>query len=204
MTITNGLCSLADVKTAMRITDNLDDQSLELAVETASRQIEAYCDRRFYAESSASARVYAASSPWLLEIDDIYTTTGLQIATGTVVGTYPTVWQTTDFQLEPLNGMLNAQSWPYTRVRAIASLTFPMNYGQSLVQVTAKWGWSAVPTAVRLAAIRQAQHIFASRDLPLGATAFGETGILRIGREAMHPEARQLLQDYVKDTARVL
>lgn len=204
MTITNGLCSLADVKTAMRITDNLDDSSLELAVDTASRQIEAYCNRRFSADTVATARVYAAQSAWLLDVDDIYTTTDLVIATGTTVGQYVTTWQTTDYQLEPLNGIFNAQSWPYTRIRPIASLTFPMNYGQALVQVTARWGWSAVPTAVRLAAIRQAQHIFASRDLPLGATAFGETGILRIGREAIHPEARQLLQDYVKDTARVL
>lgn len=204
MAITNGLCSLADVKSAMRITDNLDDSSLELAVETASRQIEAYCNRRFSADAAATSRVYAAQSAWLLEVDDIYTTTGLVIATGTVVGSYVTTWQASDYQLEPLNGIFNAQSWPYTRIRSIASLTFPMDYGMALVQVTARWGWAAVPTAVRLAAIRQAQHIFASRDLPLGATAFGETGILRIGREAMHPEARQLLQDYVKDTARVL
>jgi len=204
MAITNGLCSLTDVKSAMRITDNLDDAQLELAVETASRQIEAYCNRQFTADSTATARVYAADSPWLLNLDDFYTTTGFQIATGTVPGSYVTIWQTTDYQLEPLNGRLNAVSWPYTRIRPIASLTFPMDYGKALVQVTAKWGWAAVPVAVRTATVRQAQHIFTSRDLPLGATAFGETGIIRIGREAIHPEARQLLQDYVQDTARVL
>lgn len=204
MTITNGLCTLNDVKTAMRITDSLDDTSLELAVETASRQIEAYCNRRFTADSVATPRVYAATGPWLLDIDDIWSTSGLIIATGTTAGTYPTVWQSSDYQLEPLNGILNAQAWPYTRIRAIASQTFPIYAGQALVQVTAKWGWASVPVAVRTAAIRQSQHIFTSRDLPLGATAFGETGILRIGRDAIHPEARQLLQDYVADTARVL
>jgi len=39
MAITNGYCSLAQVKAALRITDEVDDGLLEMAVESASRAI---------------------------------------------------------------------------------------------------------------------------------------------------------------------
>ena len=73
MAITNGLCSLSDVKQAMNVYDSNDDQRIELAVNAASRMIEAECNRRFYADSNATARTYVALNRGLTHIDDIST-----------------------------------------------------------------------------------------------------------------------------------
>jgi hypothetical protein len=37
--ITDGYATLADVKAALRITDNVDDSLLEISIEAASREI---------------------------------------------------------------------------------------------------------------------------------------------------------------------
>ena len=131
MAITNGLCSLSDVKTAMSVYDNTDDGRIELAINTASRMIEAACNRRFYADTNATARTYVATTYGLVLTDDISTTSGLIVKTDTgATGTFDQTWASTDYQLEPLNGIVDGQSWPYTQIRAIQSLTFHLIMGR--------------------------------------------------------------------------
>ena len=203
MAITNGLCTLTQVKTALRISDTTDDTPLELAIEAASRMIETFCDRRFYADGTATARTFVAVDPCLVLIDDVSTTTGLVVKTDSEgSGTFATTWAATDYQLEPLNAVRNAQAWAYTSLRAVGSFTFPVWGERALVQVTAKWGWPAVPKAVEQAAVYQSMLLFKSNDVPLGATPFGEMGVLRM-RSALHPTAMALLSDYVKSSAMV-
>jgi len=45
MTISNGYATLADVKAAFRIIDDVDDTLLELSIESASREIDGWCER---------------------------------------------------------------------------------------------------------------------------------------------------------------
>jgi hypothetical protein len=52
--ITNGYCSLNDIKAALRITDSTDDTLLELAVESASRMIDSVAERTFYNGGTAT------------------------------------------------------------------------------------------------------------------------------------------------------
>lgn len=199
MAITNGLCSLSDVKTAMSVYDSTDDGRIELAINTASRMIEAACNRRFYADANASARTYVATTHVLTLTDDISTTTGLIVKTDPgATGTFTETWQAADYQLEPLNGIVDGQTWPYTQIRAIRSLTFPFDYGQALVQVTAKWGWSAVPDPIKQAGIIQSIAIFKAAEAPFGALGLAETGILRI-RTGLHPTVAGLIAPYRRD-----
>ena len=53
--VTNGYCTLAQLKSSLRITDNVDDELLELAIESASREIDQACERFFY-ELDSQAR----------------------------------------------------------------------------------------------------------------------------------------------------
>lgn len=199
MTITNGLCSLSDVKQAMAIYDSQDDARLELAINTASRQIEAECNRRFYQDASTSARVYVATTPTLVLTDDISTTTGLAIATDPGAdGTYDQAWTAADYQTEPLNGIIDGQSWPITQLRAVESLTFPRAYQQALVRVTARWGWATVPDAIKQAGIIQAISVFKAAEAPFGALGLADTGILRI-RSALHPTVAALIHPYRRE-----
>jgi hypothetical protein len=199
MTITNGLCSLSDVKTAMSIYDSTDDGRIELAINTASRMIEAACNRRFYQDASVSARTYVATNYGLTLVDDISTTTGLILETDNgALGTFDETWTTADYQLEPLNGVIDGQSWPYTQIRAIRSLTFPFDYGQALVRVTARWGWASVPDPIKQAGIIQSIAIFKAAEAPFGALGLADTGILRI-RTGLHPTAQALIEPYRRE-----
>lgn len=197
------LCTRADVKTALGIQDQVDDARIDIAVDAAQSMIEDYCGRTFTQSDTTSARVYQALNWYLVHTDDISTLTGLVVETDDAEnGTFSTVWSSADYQLEPLNGLVYGRTRPWNTIRAINSLTFPVEGGQALVRVTAKWGWASIPTAVKQAAIIQSIAVFKSVDAPFGATPFAETGILRL-RQALHPTAATLLQDYRLDSVMV-
>ena len=66
MAISNGYASLSQIKSALRIpsADATDDGLLEMAVESASRLIDAYCGRNFiYGGTAATTRYFHADDP---------------------------------------------------------------------------------------------------------------------------------------------
>ena len=208
--LTDRLVTENDLKEILGISDSVDDNRLTLAADAATQIVQAYCDRHFVQQASASARVFTALSPWLLEVDDISTTTGLVIKTDEDGdGVFETTWASSDYQLEPLNGKLGGQQWPYTKVRAIDAREWPLEYGQAVVEVTARWGWANpaandlyIPQPVSQAAEIQAISIFKSVDAPLGIAGFGDIGIMRL-RQAIHPVAAALLAPYRRETVLV-
>lgn len=200
------LCSSDDVKEALGIPipDDVDDVRIDLAVTAATQMIQQYCQRQFTTDDSASARVFVPESYYLAFTEDFYTTTGLIVQTDPGLdGSWSQTWTTDDYQLEPSNQETYGEAWPYHTIRTIGSLWFPQDYGRVTLKVTAKWGWSAVPSAVKQAAILQAITIFKSADAPFGATPFADTGILRL-RSALHPTAAALVQNYRKDPVGIL
>ena len=58
MAISNGYATLAELKGYLKIEDSMEDTLLEHIVEAASRSIDRIANRRFYLDSSASARTY--------------------------------------------------------------------------------------------------------------------------------------------------
>jgi hypothetical protein len=210
--LTDRLVTEDDLKEILGIAvaDTTDDNRLTLAADAATQMVQAYCDRHFVQQATATARTFVASTPWLVEVDDISTATGLIIKTDEDDdGVFETTWNAADYQLEPLNGKLGGQNWPYTRIRAINAREFPFNYGQALVQITARWGWANpdaandyLPHPVEQAAQIQGVSIFKSADAPLGIAGFGDIGIMRL-RQAMHPLAMALLAPYRREQVQV-
>lgn len=193
MAISNGYATLAEVKAALRISDSIDDSLLEMAIESASRLVDAYCARSFYNAGTAS-RYFVADNDFLTNIDDAVTIT--EVATDTSAdGTYDIVWQADDYQLEPLNGRVDGLVWPYNAIRAIGDYTFPYWGGEALVKVTATWGFSAVPTAIKQATIIQASRIFKRLDSPLGVLSSPDLGFIRVGSR-LDPDVSQLVDSY--------
>lgn len=198
MAITNGYCTLADVKSALRITDTVDDSLIEVSIEAASREIDGYCQRSFY--TTTATRVFQATNAFITETDDIVSVTTLK--TSTDGATYGTTWSATDFQLEPLNGVTAGLTQPYTRVRAIGANLFPQwsvtgTYSNFAgVQITGVFGWSTVPTAIKQAAILLAMRQFKRYDSPLGVAGFGDIGVMRVGR--VDPDVEALLMPFKK------
>jgi hypothetical protein len=112
-----------------------------------------------------------------------------------VNGSFDLVWSVSNYQLEPLNGVLDGQSWAYTKIRAALNYLFPVTNDLALVKVTGVWGWPAVPAAVETACIIQSQRIFKRFDSPLGVAGFGDMGAIRVTR-ALDGDVAQLVEPY--------
>jgi hypothetical protein len=194
MAIVNGYCSLAEIKASARITDNVDDTLLELAVESASRMVDSYTQRYFYNAGTAT-RLFAPQDSYVSEIDDLITLTRLETSDGDNFGT---TWAAKDYQLEPLNGTVDGLTGhPTTRIRAVDDFIFNVLDGEATVRVVGVWGWSAVPVAVKQATVIQAARIFKRNDSPLGIAGFGEMGAVRVGVQ-LDPDVKHLIDVYRK------
>jgi hypothetical protein len=199
---TNGYATVNEVKSALRIGvgDTIDDTLIDNCVGAASRLIDGYCNRQFWAVATATARVFQANTEYVCDVDDFYTTTGFVLKTSSFAdGNFDTTWSTSDYQLEPLNGILDGLTWSYDKIRAVGAYLFPTvnaNYGeQALVQVTARWGWASVPDPIKQACIIQASRIFKRYDSPLGVAGFGDLGAIRVSR-FLDPDMAQLVEPY--------
>jgi hypothetical protein len=179
-----------------------NDDRILAALTSASRKIDSYCGRPFYrvvdAASSASLRTYYPDTSYRVTLDDMWTTTGLVVATDTSDnGTADTTWLAADYQLEPLNGVVDGlDGWPYYRLRAVAGRSFPQGKRPS-VHVTAKWGWSAVPDPVKQACLHLTSTIYKMEDAPLGVAALNDFGPLRMSADLTR-YVGSLLDPYVK------
>lgn len=194
MALTNAYCTLNELKAALRITDSVDDTLLENCINASARLIDGYANRYFYNAGTAT-RIFAAESPTVCQTDDMAGTAITLKTCTTNVGTYDITWTATDYQLEPLNGRSDGQSWVYTRIRAVGSYAFGVLDDQALVQVTAVWGWTAVPPQITQANILQAARLFKRYDSPLGVAGFGDFGAVRVSR-AIDPDVAQLVDPF--------
>jgi hypothetical protein len=194
MAITNGYASLQETKSALRITDSVDDSLLEMAIESASRLIDGYAGRQFFSSGTAT-RYYTADDDFVCEIDDISSSNITLVTAMDADAVFDTTWATTDYQLEPLNAVLDGQAWPYTRIRAVGDYLWPISGGEALVKLTAVFGWPAVPIAIKQATIIQASRIFKRLDSPLGVAGFGDLGVMRVS-SSLDPDVAQLVAPY--------
>jgi hypothetical protein len=193
MAITNGYCTLAELKAVMRITDTVDDTLLESRISEASRVIDQHCDRRFYADGTATARVYVANAYDVVFVDDVSTVTGLVVKTDSSNdGSYATTLTATQMQAEPLNA--TSKGLPITSIRTTASGAFPTTQAPAGVQVTAKWGWPAVPEPVKSACILLAGRLVKRGDSLLGVAGFGDLGAITV--RAIDPDVERMLRPY--------
>ena len=201
MAITNGYATRNQIKAALRIgtADTQDDDLIDNCAGAASRLIDGYANRQFWAYGSATVRVFTAADSYVCEIDDI-ASTAITLKTSTLAdGVFDVTWTTSDYQLEPTNGILDGLTVPYTRIRAVGDYLFPTlnaNFGsEALVQLTATYGWPAVPEPITQAVIIQASRIFKRYDSPLGVAGFGDLGAIRVTR-ALDPDVAQLVEPY--------
>jgi hypothetical protein len=197
MAITNGYCTLAEMKAALRIAtdDTTDDSLLELSVESASREIDNYCARFFYNGGTATY-IYAPQRHDITYVQDLPgTAVTVSISTNADGVFDTTLTYGTDYQLEPLNGRSAGVAMPYTTIRSIGNYWFPMSHGIATVKVVGLTGWTAIPTSVKQATIITGMRLFKRLDSPLGVAGFGDMGVMRVGR-GLDPDVQQLVQDF--------
>ena len=198
MTVVNGYTDVATLASFISVNDSDLDLELESAINAASRQIDAHCGRRFWQDSTVKVREYRADDRYILHVDDISTATGLIIKLDTddddVFETTVTI--NTDFVLAPYNAAEEVPVRPYTAIELVDNYTFPTNYRRPGVQVTAKFGWPAVPDAVKQACLIQAKNIYkASVGSIAGYQVAGDTGIV-VRSPNLDFMAMSLLEDF--------
>jgi hypothetical protein len=189
-----------ELKDYLNIKNTEFDARLDDALITSSRAIERYCGRHFNDAGSATARVFYPTRQKLALIDDFHTLTGLVVKTDeTDDGTFEETWTSADYQLEPLNGIREGTTgWPWWMIRAVGdSRDFPVNEKKrATLEVTARWGWSAVPGPVKTACLIMAAETFKLATAPLGVAGMGEFGIVRVRDNRM---ATAKLEPYRRD-----
>jgi hypothetical protein len=198
---TNGYCTLDQVRSHLgyKTTETSNNAGIDAAIDAASRLIDAHCGRRFWQDGTVVTREFWAYSPRCVEVDDISTTTGLVVKIDDDGdGTFETTLTiTTDFFLIPANAADRVPVWPYEEVWLADNYSFPrLSNGRPGVQVTAKFGWPAVPDDVEFACIIQAAQLFKAKEAIFGAIALGESASRLI--PAIDRQALALLADYRK------
>lgn len=182
MAITNGYATLNELKAFVSIAqaDTDHDADLERNVEAASRMIDEYTGRIFYDTGSATAKTFRAHSPYRLDVPDFSTTSGLTVKTDTTNdGSYDTTWTiTTDFIVETESETRSGS--PYVRVLTTDTYLFPTIGRRRRVEVTARWGWTAVPVEVEQTCLIVAAELWRRKDAPFGVAGFGPDGAVRV------------------------
>jgi hypothetical protein len=192
--------TLAELKQFVSIpaADTADDTTLQLALDSASQQVDAFCDRTFTVDGTPTTRLYSATDQGRLEVDPIGTLTGLVVKTDdNDDGTFETTWvRDTDFRLEPTNAAAGGDPW--TRLIALGPRLFPRLQYRPGVSVTAAFGWpgGVAPAAVKHAALLQASRTWKRKDAP-----FGVAGSVEFGSEVrllakLDPDVESLLRPY--------
>ncbi|GAA2543684.1 head-tail connector protein [Pseudonocardia hydrocarbonoxydans] len=170
--------SLAEAKAYVRVADALDDAELNLAVAAASRIIDDHTHRQFGLLDAPAPRIYTARRDpvhdrWVVEIDDLMTESGLVIgydAAGD--GGYATAIP--GYALRPVNAA--PSGWPWTALVLAAPAGVAITDRDAGVRVTARWGWTTVPDAIRQACLLQTSRLLSRRDSPYGIAGSPEAG----------------------------
>ena len=219
MAVTNGYIEVDDLRDLLRDQLTAYDAEYERAIGAASRSIDDYCGRHFWKETVASARTFRPDRYDLVWCGDISSATSLVVKTDDDAdGVYETTWTIgTDFILEPFERMNNS---PYERIAAVGSKVFPTPttawargaQRRPRVQVTALWGWPAVPDEVKSATAIVAVDHFRAKDLMHVASTYGndvrvardqspglfgrKTRFSRVRAPSLNPEAEALVASH--------
>jgi len=196
----------SDLKTFLGIPDTVDDPLLISATAAANQYVVEYCGRVFdkTVTGSASARVYKPDDPCYTWTHDFWETSVLAVKVDQGNdGTFEETWVlNTDFYLEPLDGLLDGSPRPYYKIVALPGKLFPTwgyypTWGvRPSVQVTAAWGWSAVPDPVKYATLVQAGRLFSRKDSPQGVIGgFADFTALRVSAR-IDPDVADLLAPF--------
>lgn len=169
----------ARIATGQTLPSSLDS-TLTTCLAVASRSVEKACGRQFNDAGSATAREVEPCNGLWLDVDDFSTATGLVVKYDSAGdGTFATTVAATNYKPYPLNGVSDGESgWPFWRLKAI-NYCWPA-YGQlPSIQVTARWGWTAVPAGIKEGTLILAEEIYKLRDTPFGTGGYGQFGIIR-------------------------
>jgi hypothetical protein len=152
----------------VRTTEPSELATIGIWVTAASRAIDTRCNRQFGQLAAPASFTYdqqpaydPSTGLWFLEIDDVQDTTGMLVA-GTALAS-------SDAALWPRNAVAKGKAYTHLTWDTLTSWTGP-------VDVTARFGWTSVPSQVVAAAGLQVSRFVARRDSPYGVAGSSSEG----------------------------
>ncbi len=149
----------------------------------------AAAEERFY-----TARYDRRRGRWVVEIDDLMSVAGLDIQVQDSDGV--DVGAINAYFLEPRNAAAKGRPWEHLVVKPNSA--FKPTGRTDEVAITALWGWTAIPTAVKESTKLQASRFSARRDSPFGIAGSPDTGSEMRLLSRVDPDVRVSLGDYVR------
>lgn len=206
--VTHGYCTLDDLREQLGDLErkNLSARQLVRAVNAASRAIDEYTDRRFWADTNPVTKVFDVPAGtdyelWLPE--DIAASAGLVVTPydGTA---YTTPLDSSAYRLWPYGA--NSSGSPYGgwwKLESTGSSRFDVrgSRGNYPLQITARFGWSFLPPQVEQACLLIATALFKRKDAPYGVAQFGDIAAVQVVRTDKH--VQELLWPFLRDVAMV-
>jgi hypothetical protein len=197
-----------ELKAYIGLSGSGQDDNIDNALDGASRQIDKITGRRFYQDSSVQVKTYTPNNVFILDVDDISTTTGLIVKLDdNDDGTFETTLTiNTDFIVEPVNPDIikitggTTYLAPYTQLR-ILNTRSSERFDPSIVnnvQVTAKFGYSFIPEPIKQATLIQGLRLFKRKDAPFNILGNEQTGQIELFNK-FDPDARELIKGYIKN-----
>jgi hypothetical protein len=202
--ITNGYTTQLEAKAWINMADaSLDDLLVDDLVNAASRAVDGFCGQWFYTAGS-SASEFRTFDRYVCNTDPVSNpaTAVVKVDYGQD-GTYETTLTlATDYFWEPLSGLQEGISGtPASSIHLVAGRYFPQAwYNRPQVQVTATWGWAAVPPAVKQATLQVVGELWKRKDAPFGILGGQEFGTIYLSPDAMR-SVSALLRPYRTGTA---
>lgn len=179
----------SELKDMIGIDSAADDTLLGYCLASSSRSVDRACGRQFgqtsLEERSYSPEWYETRGLWVCHIDDVQDVTGLVIETADGTALSPT-----QYDLEPLNSAERGK--PFTKFSTAISTT--------LFGVLALFGWSAVPTTIKMATLLQASRLYSRRNSPHGIAGSPESGTELRLLDRLDPDVAEMLRDYTRWT----
>lgn len=179
--------SAAELKAYMRIGDTQDDVQIAVAVAAGTDAINDFCRRQFNVDSGVSTRVFRPAKSTLALVDDFSTVTGLIVKTGSTGAYNTTLVIDTDYLVEPLNESsghelpIGDEAGALWRIRSRSGGSIFTSNVDPSIEVTALWGWSAVPQRVVQATYIMSARYLRRRESPEGIIGGFEDVPIRVG-----------------------
>jgi len=186
--------TLSQVSSLASATDPSDDDVLERCIQSASREIDNYTERRFY--TVEETRYYTPKEWDVLFIDDLVSITSLKTDDdGDRV--YEDTWAATDYDLMPFNAQLESIPKPYTWIQVTpeGDYSFPTNVEKG-VEITGAFGYSSTtPDPINQACVLRAIWLHKRKDAVFGVAGMSGMGsiVLRIEHD---PDLKMLLDPF--------
>lgn len=199
MTITNGYCTLAELKDAnvLSFSSTTSDTFLENVIMAISRSIDNECGRYFYKSTATEDRYFTALNTERIFVGDVVSVSA--VYTDTLAGdrTYPYTWSSTDYDTWPYTSSTVTESDPirYIEKTPLGIYQFPVGVRKG-VKVTAIYGWYSVPIAIQRACILWSERFFKRYQTPLGVSASTALGEMQIKVPPPDPDVQAILSNY--------